>query len=348
MNKAESGKRKAEGRRKAGSGVRLEGRGEFFAPVKSRFSISRFPLSAFRSGSRFGSRSGVSLLEVLISTFALSVGLLSLAALIPAGQVTMLEAIKADRSAACGRAGLCEVKIRRMLEPYQTDLDDPTAEVQMWVRVVDKSLTYNDNTTANMFDVNASKPDERPGPVFCIDPWGIAKAAKEMDLDDSPDSDYNVLAMQTFPALAPADQNDPDTVWMPRVSLRAAASTGFGPLNLAQAERIFKWRDDLVFTYRDDVDRAEVDNDAMPSTLELPDTTMPSTGTFSPGRTRTRSPARMSSMATSTSRSPSRRTAVRAPSPTSDATAPLARALARASIQRPVRMRPMIMAEESK
>jgi prepilin-type N-terminal cleavage/methylation domain-containing protein len=63
-------------------------------------------------------RRGVSLLEVLISIFVLSIGLLSLSiALIPCGRFAVVEAAKADRSGACGRAAMREVKIRRMLNP---------------------------------------------------------------------------------------------------------------------------------------------------------------------------------------------------------------------------------------
>ena len=61
-------------------------------------------------------RRGVSLLEVLISIFVISVGLMSLAMLIPAGAMAINEANKSDRSGACGRAAMREVKIRRMLD----------------------------------------------------------------------------------------------------------------------------------------------------------------------------------------------------------------------------------------
>ena len=47
----------------------------------------------------------------------LSVGLLGLAALIPVGRFAMVEAGKSDRAAACGRAGLRDIKIRGMLDP---------------------------------------------------------------------------------------------------------------------------------------------------------------------------------------------------------------------------------------
>ncbi len=62
-------------------------------------------------------RCGVSLMEVLISIFVLSVGLLGLAALIPVGSYALMETGKADRAGACGRAALREVEVRRLLDP---------------------------------------------------------------------------------------------------------------------------------------------------------------------------------------------------------------------------------------
>jgi hypothetical protein len=47
---------------------------------------------------------GLSLLEVLISIFVIMVGLLGVAAVIPAGRAELVEAAKADRSSACGAA----------------------------------------------------------------------------------------------------------------------------------------------------------------------------------------------------------------------------------------------------
>ena len=48
-------------------------------------------------------------MEVLISIFVLSIGLLGVAALIPLGQMALWETAKADRCGACGRAALREI-----------------------------------------------------------------------------------------------------------------------------------------------------------------------------------------------------------------------------------------------
>jgi hypothetical protein len=60
-------------------------------------------------------------MEVLISTFVLSIGMLGLAALIPVGRYAIVESGKADRSAACGRAAMRDIKVRRMLDYRQWD-----------------------------------------------------------------------------------------------------------------------------------------------------------------------------------------------------------------------------------
>lgn len=88
--------------------------------MDSLFTLFCIPLrSSASSAVRFPPvvRSGISLLEVLIAIFVLSIGLLGIAALIPLGKLAMMETEKSDRTGACGRAALRDVKVRRMLEP---------------------------------------------------------------------------------------------------------------------------------------------------------------------------------------------------------------------------------------
>ncbi len=84
------------------------------------------------------------------------------------------------------------------------------------------------------------------------------------------------------------------------------------------------------------------------STALEPSLTTPSTGTFSPGRTRRRSPGWTSSIATSTSPSGRTSRAVFAWSPTRRRIAPVVRPFARASSHLPRRMSPMMIVDESK
>ena len=61
--------------------------------------------------------SGITLLEVLVSIFILSVGLLGAAALIPIGKLSLVKTNISDRTGACGRAAMRDVEVRRMLNP---------------------------------------------------------------------------------------------------------------------------------------------------------------------------------------------------------------------------------------
>ena len=65
---------------------------------------------------RASRRRGLSLIEVLISVFVLSIGLIGLAALLPVGRLAIAQTGKSDRAGACGRAGLYIVKTCRMLD----------------------------------------------------------------------------------------------------------------------------------------------------------------------------------------------------------------------------------------
>ena len=84
------------------------------------------------------------------------------------------------------------------------------------------------------------------------------------------------------------------------------------------------------------------------STADAPSVTTPSTGTFSPGRTRSRSPGCTASSGTSVSSSPTTTRADVAWSPISRRMAPVAWPLARASSHRPSSTSPMISVDESK
>ena len=78
-------------------------------------------------------RRGVSLMEVLMSIFILTVGLLGMASLIPVGGFQVSEAIKADRAATVGRAAFNEVRMRGLLDPRAWRNGDNVDTTQLFV-----------------------------------------------------------------------------------------------------------------------------------------------------------------------------------------------------------------------
>ena len=111
--------RKDEGFLIKDEGLRMkdEGRGSraYAAAPRPYSSFILHPLSLILHPSSL--RSGITLLEVLISVFVLSVGLMGMAALLPVGRYAIVETGKADRAGACGRAALHQIKVCRMLDP---------------------------------------------------------------------------------------------------------------------------------------------------------------------------------------------------------------------------------------
>lgn len=98
------------------------------APLPSRPSASRrLCVSALKSSSvrsrprspaKSGAdRRGISLMEVLISMFVLAIGLLGVAALIPAGRHEIVEATKLETAAMVGRNAFRDIQTRGYLNP---------------------------------------------------------------------------------------------------------------------------------------------------------------------------------------------------------------------------------------
>jgi hypothetical protein len=115
--KAESRKPRAERRSKVAPRRRSSA---FRFPLSAfGFPLSAFgfPLSAFASPlSPFPSRRGITLLEILWSMAILLGGLLCVAMLIPVGKLAMTAANRSDRTGACGRAALHQIKVQKLLD----------------------------------------------------------------------------------------------------------------------------------------------------------------------------------------------------------------------------------------
>lgn len=153
-------------------------------------------------------RRGVSLLEVLISIFVLSIGLLGVVAMIPVGGAEINKANQADRAAVVGRYALREVKVRRMLEPFQLNPNVSSAPpVMMW-------------------QWPSSWPTDVNTPQYVmIDPLYAAT-----------NGDYR------FPSIASGS-----AVAMPRVNLRTYPVNSHPFLNALGAREIFVCHDDLNY-----------------------------------------------------------------------------------------------------
>ena len=191
---------------------------------------------------------GLTLIEVLISMFVLLIGLLGVGMICQLGRLTLTETAKYDRAAACGRAGLREVRIRRMLD------------VTNWRDVNGKQIPApaGPSTTPNYNGAINVSPTFDPMDSYCIDPLLIGQVALFAYTANSP---ANLTTIDRFPACQATTTSTapPPVCTMKRITL--GVTTGAGPVqtmppyytsssiksNSPVAARIFSWRDDLAF-----------------------------------------------------------------------------------------------------
>ena len=180
-------------------------------------------------------RRGVSLMEVLISVFVLSMGLIGMAALLPLGRFAINETGKADRAGACGRAALREIKVRHMLDPaYPTwpVYDSHGNQILFSSTYFLPWQTYD--TSGNQMVFNNSNGDS-----FIVDPMGMLKRY------NNGTGNFVSLAWigQVFRGAGGAHQQRPA-----RVTYSNMLPTGW-----AAAANPFAWQDDLTFTNPEDL-----------------------------------------------------------------------------------------------
>ena len=211
-------------------------------------------------------RSGISLLEVLVSIFVLSVGMLSVTALIPAGQVQVLKGVIEDRRVTISQLGFAEGQARGVFRPFVTT---GGTTVHMWMRTYDPAaprLVDGAYLRDNIPDlpVNFGRP-------VLIDPMGTAAAstvAQAQAIDnfpyappDDPNFPYD-YPYSGVAATAPIPANwlpsgppyngigNPSKTFGPvmkRLTIRSAASGAAGRLPRLLASERFVNRDDLTF-----------------------------------------------------------------------------------------------------
>ncbi len=112
-------------------------------------------------------RRGISLMEVLISMFVLTVGLLGVAALIPAGRHEIVEAAKLDNASMVGRAAFRDMQVRGFLNPAKW-VAYPTG----WTAVYDPTNAANPFTG---YDSHAAGggPNNVRHVAYAIDPMAL-------------------------------------------------------------------------------------------------------------------------------------------------------------------------------
>jgi prepilin-type N-terminal cleavage/methylation domain-containing protein len=164
------------------------------------------------------SRRGLSLMEVLISIFVLSIGLLGVAALIPLGQMALWETAKADRSGACGRAALREIQVGRMLD------------FRYWFW---RSGQWGPYLSTDTYSNVAASTNTESLP-FVVDPLGRAKGLPDTFGLTTSGVCMSRRTLQTAP-LSPSTILPPPP--MPDNS----------PMADTLAAQIFFWNDDLAF-----------------------------------------------------------------------------------------------------
>jgi prepilin-type N-terminal cleavage/methylation domain-containing protein len=101
-------------------------------------------------------RRGVTLLEVLVSILIMSIGVLSVAALLPMGAIQTSQGRVADQAAAVGQGALRDFRIRGMSEIF-----GPDGKTSQWYTASNAAVT-----------TNGVVPYKLP---ILIDPWMIAR-----------------------------------------------------------------------------------------------------------------------------------------------------------------------------
>lgn len=179
--------------------------------------------SQARRVGRRNARSGISLMEILISIGVVSIGLLGVVMLIPVALIRLEQGALADRKAVYGRHAVREFRIRAMNSPGT--LTEPN-----WLGPPGWQVGQS-----NLFLGALGEPPKRE--AYCLDPRLVARGWG---------ADSNVRNLiQTFPYYGRTSAR----MW--RISLRARGATTGLPLSAAVADEMFVLQDDLVFKIPD-------------------------------------------------------------------------------------------------
>lgn len=180
-------------------------------------------------------RRGLSLLEILLSVFVLSVGLLGMLAVLPYAILQLSTVNRLDFASNCGRAALNEIKTRKFASDYLTSFLDPSDRtdyltvggnpVGLLFRndrpfIVDPLLLENDGQYSDGNRVNWPGPNSTTNDFdLYFYPYG--------PFSSSSTSLYRITCQLTQPSI-----NSGTTSYPPRPTL---------------AQEIFYWDEDLNF-----------------------------------------------------------------------------------------------------
>jgi len=120
-------------------------------------------------------RRGISLMEVLISMFVLTVGLLGVAALIPAGRHEIVEAAKLDNASMVGRAAFRDMQVRGFLNPEAWSLS-PQAINSVFTPIASDGNYFTVRNSAGGVSLSNQV-------AYCLDPLGRTAAAGDYGPD---------------------------------------------------------------------------------------------------------------------------------------------------------------------
>jgi hypothetical protein len=178
-------------------------------------------------------RHGISLIEVLVAVFVLTLGLMGIAMVIPAGNALMAEAAKNDRGSACGRAALQDVQVRRWYDSSQW--------VQKWDMTAGAGSVIPARINGGLIY----------GETFFLDPFFFVYANNE-SVDSVRHFPYSAYPWREFAVWGPDQRQWPDRALARRIALRMPDGALIpDPL----AERLTTWADELIFSLEKDAGR---------------------------------------------------------------------------------------------
>ena len=193
-------------------------------------------------------RPGLSLLEVLVSVFILTVGLLSVVSLIPVGTHNMLQTTKLDRGSALARAAMREVKTMGLLDRHLWMDAAPLPPLATRSPIADQ-IKFGQNFAVcpivPVIPFGGVATDPLLAQAFMIDPLGVARYYDDVNaLGVAPTAD--ILRFPFIPGLA---VNEPsDQAHIPRLSIQPFTAAVTDPaVRRDFFERLFVCRNDALF-----------------------------------------------------------------------------------------------------